>query len=109
MEERIICLQNDEKTARLHVFSAGEGAKTAIVMCPGGGFRQVAMEHEGRDFAPWFNERRITFAVLEYRMPEGNGNLPLEDVRAAMKAMRAEGYERVGIMGASIGGYIVVP
>lgn len=106
MEERIICLQNDEKPARLHVFSAGEGAKTAIVMCPGGGFRQVAMEHEGRDFAPWFNERRITFAVLEYRMPEGNGNLPLEDVRAAMKAMRAEGYERVGLMGASIGGYL---
>lgn len=106
MEERVICLQKDEKSARLHIFSAGEGVRTAVIMCPGGGFRQVAMEHEGRDFAPWFNDRHITYAVLEYRMPEGNGNLPIEDVRAAIKEMRAEGYIRIGIMGASIGGYI---
>lgn len=47
----------------------------------GGGFRGVAVEHEGRAFASWFNERGITLAVLKYRLPNGRREIPGEDIR----------------------------
>lgn len=79
-------------------------------MCPGGGFNQVAMDHEGHAFAPWFNEQGITYAILKYRMPEGHASSIDEDIRQALQYMRLHAEEfrinRLGVMGASIGGYI---
>ena len=40
-----------------------------ILMCPGGGYARLAMNHEGHDMASWFNTQGITYAVLKYRMP----------------------------------------
>lgn len=39
----------------------------AIVICPGGGFRDVWFDREGVDFAMWLAERGITSLVLKYR------------------------------------------
>mgnify|MGYP007105713180 CR=1 FL=1 len=40
-----------------------------ILMCPGGGYARLAMNHEGHDMASWFNTQGITYAVLKSRMP----------------------------------------
>lgn len=56
----------------LTVYPATEENGMAIVACPGGGYGKLAMDHEGKDMAAWFNNQGITYAVLKYRMPNGH-------------------------------------
>ena len=39
----------------------------ALVICPGGGFRDVWFDREGADFALWLAQKGITSLVLKYR------------------------------------------
>ncbi len=83
-----------------------------IIMCPGGGYSRLAMNHEGHDMAKWLNAQGITFAVLKYRMPHGNHEIPLSDAEQAIRLVRQHATEwnihpdEVGIMGASAGGHL---
>lgn len=94
----------------LTVYPATEGNGMAIVACPGGGYGKLAMDHEGKDMAAWFNNQGITYAVLKYRMPNGHKEVPLSDARQAMRILRHRAGEwqlkRVGIMGFSAGGHL---
>lgn len=94
----------------LYIYPAKEPNGKAVIMCPGGGLTKVAMGHEGHDMAPWFNEQGITFAILKYRMPNGNRKSLLEDIQQSIRVMRClsgeYGFKELGVMGASIGGYI---
>lgn len=83
-----------------------------ILMCPGGGYARLAMNHEGHDMASWFNTQGITYAVLKYRMPNGNREVPLSDAEQAIRIIRQHAKEwginpnQVGVMGASAGGHL---
>lgn len=83
-----------------------------IVMCPGGGYLRLAMDHEGHDMASWFNNQGITYAVLKYRMPNGHSEVPLSDAEQAIRIIRQHSEDwsidpdKVGIMGASAGGHL---
>ena len=44
----------------------------AVVDCPGGGYTHLAIQHEGHDWAGFFNEKGIALFVLQYRMPNGD-------------------------------------
>ncbi|MBP5711698.1 MAG: alpha/beta hydrolase fold domain-containing protein, partial [Prevotella sp.] len=84
----------------------------AVVDCPGGGYTHLAMEHEGTDWAPYFNEKGIAYFVLKYRMPNGDRNIPMSDAYNAIKTVRDSAnvwninpYD-VGIMGSSAGGHL---
>lgn len=94
----------------LTVYPATEGNGMAIVACPGGGYGKLAMDHEGKDMAAWFNNQGITYAVLKYRMPNGHKEVPLSDARQAMRILRHRAGEwqlkRIGIMGFSAGGHL---
>ena len=76
----------------LKVYPAPNSNGMAIVACPGGGYSNLAMGHEGTDMASWFNNQGITYAVLTYRMPNCHHNVPLSDA--------------LGIMGSSAGGHL---
>ena len=84
----------------------------AVVILPGGGYSHLAMDHEGHDWAPFFNERGIACFVLKYRMPKGDRNIPLSDAQQAIRTVRdsAEVWSispmNVGIMGSSAGGHL---
>lgn len=84
----------------------------AIIMCPGGGYARLAMNHEGHDMAAWFTAQGITYAVLKYRMPNEHYEVPLSDAEQAIRLMRKHAKEwninpnRIGIMGASAGGHL---
>ena len=84
----------------------------AVIMCPGGGYGRLAMNHEGHDMAAWFTTQGITYAVLKYRMPNGHHEVPLSDAEQAIRLMRGHAKEwgvnpnRIGIMGASAGGHL---
>lgn len=98
----------------LYIFAAEPAAATgqAVVICPGGGYRRLAMDHEGCDLARWFNSRGVTAAVLKYRMPNGRPEVPLEDAVEALRRLRALAGEygfdaaKVGIAGSSAGGHL---
>lgn len=96
--------------ATLTVYPAARPNGLAVVMCPGGGYTYLAMEHEGHDMAPWFNAQGITYAVLKYRMPNGRSDVPLSDAQQAIRLMRKHAGEwnfaKLGIMGASAGGHL---
>jgi len=96
----------------LTVFKSTSPNSTTIIMCPGGGYARLAMNHEGFDMAPWFNAQGITYVILKYRMPNGNHEVPLSDAEQAIRLVRQHAGEwnvnpnKVGIMGASAGGHL---
>ena len=68
--------------------SAEKATGRAVVVCPGGAYWIVAMQHEGTDWAEYFNQQGIACFVLKYRLPHGNRQLPIGDAMAAMKMVR---------------------
>lgn len=94
------------------VYKADKPNGIAIIMCPGGGYARLAMNHEGHDMAPWLNAQGITYIVLKYRMPNGHYEVPLSDAEQAIRLVRQHAKEwnirpdRIGIMGASAGGHL---
>ena len=103
-------LSGEEAQSMLYVYLPSEPNGTAIVACPGGGYANLAMEHEGTDMADWFNAQGITYVVLKYRMPNGHHDVPLSDAHQAIRLVRQHAAEwnirRVGIMGSSAGGHL---
>lgn len=84
-----------------------------IVACPGGGYSHLAYNHEGYDWAPYFNKQGIALVVLKYRMPkEGNKDIPFSDAEETLKIVRDSADvwninpNDVGIMGFSAGGHL---
>lgn len=99
-------------TPSITVYKADKPNGVAIIMCPGGGYARLAMNHEGHDMAPWLNAQGITYIVLKYRMPNGHYEVPLSDAEQAICLVRQHAKEwnirpdRIGIMGASAGGHL---
>lgn len=86
---------------------------TSIVVCPGGGYGALAIDHEGRQVAEWLNTLGVTAFVLKYRLgPRYRHPAPLQDAQRAIRYVRANAKEynvapdRIGIMGFSAGGHL---
>ena len=83
-----------------------------VVDCPGGGYQHLAMQHEGHDWAEYYNKQGIGYAVLKYRMPKGDRNIPLSDAYNAIRTVRDSAKvwhinpKNVGIQGFSAGGHL---
>ena len=101
-----------DTTARLLLYPAQASITSkAVLICPGGGYGIKSMEHEGIQIAHWLSNQGITAAVLDYRLPQGDGRLPLVDAQQAISLLRNQkdewgSYEQVGIMGFSAGGHL---
>lgn len=74
-----------------------------VVICPGGGYQILAVNHEGTEIAQWLNALGYTAYVLRYRVPD-NREGALQDVQRAIRIARAENPgKQVGVMGFSAG------
>jgi len=101
-------------TAKLYVYLPEKSKATgrAVVICPGGGYEHLAMDHEGKQVAEWLNQLGIAGIVLKYRMPHGNYEVPIADAEEAVRLVRANATRwhikpnDVGIMGSSAGGHL---
>ncbi|MCC6356479.1 MAG: alpha/beta hydrolase [Verrucomicrobiae bacterium] len=92
----------------------GHRTGTCVVVCPGGGYRILAMTHEGTDVAEWLNSIGVTAVVLKYRVPapkEGPSHVrPLLDGQRAIALVRSRAADwgvdprRIGVLGFSAGG-----
>jgi len=86
----------------------------AIVICPGGGYGGLAMDHEGHQIAAWANEMGMAGVIVSYRhRGKGYGHpAPLLDAQRAIRLTRAKAEDwnidadRVGILGFSAGGHL---
>lgn len=96
--------------ALMEVYPAKQPNGICVIMCPGGAYILESQTYEGRDLKDWFNARGITYCMLQYRLPVGHSEVPLNDVKRAISIMRERadelGIKSVGIMGNSAGGHL---
>lgn len=108
-------------TPALYVYKAPRESATgvAVVVCPGGGYTNLAWDHEGEQVAAWLNSIGVTAAVLKYRVPRREGTpqgqwpkQALMDAQRALSIVRGKAKEwevdpaRVGLLGFSAGGHL---
>ena len=103
----------DQPSIAPYVMPAGRGTGSAVVVCPGGGYRNLAMDHEGDQIAKWLNSLGVSAFVLKYRLgPKYHHPVELGDAQRAIRTVRAKAAEyrvatdRIGIMGFSAGGHL---
>lgn len=89
-----------------------ENTGIAMVICPGGGYAMLALDHEGHQMAKILADNGITAAILKYRLPNGHHNIPADDAREAIRIVRRNADkwgvnpDKVGISGFSAGGHL---
>ena len=106
--------QADTDKPTITAYRAPRGSSgTAIIVAPGGGYANLAIEHEGRQWAYWYNAMGVTAFVLKYRLgPRYHHPIELGDAQRAIRTVRARATEfniipdRIGMMGFSAGGHL---
>lgn len=101
--------------AKIRIFQVGEGKKNhgTIIICPGGSYSSLTKWREGYLWIPFFLKQDYTVAILEYRMPNKNYNIPITDAKEALTHLRHHAQEygmpnyKIGMMGFSAGGHLV--
>jgi acetyl esterase/lipase len=90
----------------------------AVIICPGGGFRELVFGAEGVEPAKYFNNLGVAAFVLKYRLFRETNSVytienPHEDGVRAMRLVRSRASEwgidtnRIGMVGYSAGGEVV--
>ncbi|MEO7826236.1 MAG: alpha/beta hydrolase [Allosphingosinicella sp.] len=118
----------DVSTPTMTVFPArGPARRAAMLVFPGGGFKQLAIDLEGTEACDWLTARGIVCVLVKYRVPDSNHHydpacdcavtpkrlLALQDAQRAVKLVRARAESlridphRIGVLGFSAGGYLV--
>ena len=103
-----------QQTSRRLTVSAGENpTHTGVVVCPGGGYVELATDKEGTQVAHWLNARGVAAFVLTYRLgPRYHHPIELLDAQRALRYVRSnaanDGLDphHIGIMGFSAGGHL---
>jgi acetyl esterase/lipase len=104
--------EKDKAELTVYLPDAKKATGRAIVCLPGGGYTHLAMDHEGHQWATFFNNQGIALIVVKYRMPHGNREIPISDAEEAIRTVRRNAVDwhidrkDVGIMGFSAGGHL---
>jgi acetyl esterase/lipase len=110
-----------EPTIAVYLPPEDKRTDAAVVICPGGGYRILAMDLEGTEVAEWLNSIGVTGIVLKYRVPvpapgaggnalSGAPSAPLHDVQRTISLVRSKADEwkispqKIGVLGFSAGG-----
>lgn len=98
-------------TITLYPVAGAKRPTPAVLVCPGGAYRILAMDKEGAEVGAWLNSFGVAAAVLKYRVPD-NRNGALQDAQRAMGLLRGGAKTwnldpgRVGALGFSAGGHL---
>ena len=99
-------------TLTVYPASYDRPARTAVIICPGGGYEYLSFTREGHQYAQWLANLGVTAFVLKSRLSDYGHPAPLQDVLRAIRLVRsqAERYgvapDRIGVMGSSAGGHL---
>src|SRR5712691_10792430 len=96
----------DVPTLTIYMPPNTTGPMTAVIIAPGGGYRALSMNKEGRQPASYLNSLNIAAFVLKYRLgPKYHHPVELGDVQRAIRTLRSRAAEwhldpsRIGVMG----------
>jgi acetyl esterase/lipase len=88
----------------------------AVIIAPGGGHKELWMDHEGYNVARWLSDDGVAAFILKYRLAPEKGSTStvegsaLSDIKRAIRLVRSRATEwglnreRIGVMGFSAGG-----
>ena len=80
----------DKPSLTPYLVPEGRGTGTAIVVCPGGAYMHLALDHEGAQIAQWLNSIGVAAFVLQYRLgPRYHHPIELGDAQRAIRTVRA--------------------
>jgi acetyl esterase/lipase len=104
----------DKPTLTIWLPQESKAPGAAVIICPGGGYSNLATDHEGKQIAQWLNTLGVAAFVLEYRhQGKGYGHpAPLQDAQRAIRTVRSRAAEwkidpkKIGILGFSAGGHL---
>jgi acetyl esterase/lipase len=97
---------------------ADKATGCAVIVAPGGGHRELWIDHEGNNVARWLSEHGVAAFVLKYRLARETNSTytvdgqALADAQRAMRLVRSRAKEwnmnpsRIGVMGFSAGGEV---
>jgi acetyl esterase/lipase len=107
----------------------GTNTGAAMIVFPGGGYQELAIDLEGTEVCDWLTPKGITCVVLKYRVPPDGGYpksaaypksgpypespMALEDAQRALGLLRFHAAEwhidphKIGVLGFSAGGHLV--
>lgn len=101
-----------QPTLTVYPASYDRPAKTAVIICPGGGYEFLSFTREGQQYAQWLSNLGITAFVLKSRLSGFGHPAPLQDVLRAIRTVRSRAAQfgiepdRIGVMGSSAGGHL---
>jgi len=118
IEQKVTNVNNPSLTVYLPTKEKASGA--GIVICPGGGHSNLAIEHEGHNVGKWLADNGIAGFVLKYRLAREKGSPykieehAYQDAQRALRLVRSKATEwsvnpnKLGIIGFSAGGDLVL-
>jgi acetyl esterase/lipase len=108
--------EGDKPTLTIYLPPQEKATGASVVICPGGGYGALAMDHEGHQIAQWLNSFGVAGFIVKYRHRNsgaGYGHpIPLLDAQRAIRTVRSRAQEwgvdpsRIGILGFSAGGHL---
>ncbi len=102
----------------LYLPTKASATGAAVVVAPGGSYRELWIAHEGYREGDWLSQHGVAAFVLKYRLPREAGSTytvegtALADMQRAIRTVRARAAEwgvdpqRVGVMGFSAGAHL---
>jgi len=106
----------DKPTLTIYLPTQDKATGAAVVICPGGGYGHLAMDHEGHQIGQWLNSFGVAGFIVAYRHRNSGAGYghpaPIQDAQRAIKTVRSRAAEwgvdanRIGILGFSAGGHL---
>ena len=108
--------EGDKPTLTIYLPPKEKATGAAVVICPGGGYGHLAMDHEGHQIGQWLNSFGVAGFIVAYRHSRSGAGYchpaPIQDAQRAIKTVRSRAKEwgvnpgRIGILGFSAGGHL---
>jgi len=98
---------------QMTVYRSDDPNGAAVLVCPGGGYKILAYEHEGTDVCEFLTAHGVTAILLKYRVPSSR-EVALQDAQRALGMIHHHAEEwgidpdRIGMLGFSAGGNLTV-
>jgi len=103
----------DVSQPQITVYRPKQPNGAAVLVCPGGGYKILAYEHEGTKVCEFLVRHGVTAVLLKYRVPAPR-ELPLQDAQRALGLIHHHAADwgidrsRIGMLGFSAGGHLTL-